>query len=140
MFSEFNEIKCVNHLTFSRRLQIFNRRFIDNEAQNGSIKGLNEKVEKCTIIWGFLGSSAGKEYTCNEGDPSSVPGLGSAPGEEIVYTLQYSWVSPVAQMVKNPPAMWETWVQSQGWGNPQKNPHGQRRAPQSMGSQRVGHD
>ena len=22
---------------------------------------------------------------------------------------------PVAQMVKNPPAMWETWVQSLGW-------------------------
>ena len=83
---------------------------MDNEAQNGSIKGLNEKVEKCTIIWGFLGSSAGKEYTCNEGDPSSIPGLGSAPGEEIVYTLQYSWVSPVAQMVKNPPTLWETWV------------------------------
>ena len=118
MFSEFNEIKCVNHLTFSRRLQIFNRRFIDNEAQNGSIKGLNEKVEKCTIIWGFLGSPAGKEYTCNEGDPSSIPGLGSAPGEEIVYTLQYSWVSPVAQMVKNPPAMKETPVQFLGWEDP----------------------
>ena len=26
--------------------------------------------------------------------------------------LQYSWASLVAQMVRNPPAMWETWVQS----------------------------
>ena len=25
------------------------------------------------------------------------------------------WVSLVAQLVKNPPAMWETWVQSLGW-------------------------
>ena len=25
------------------------------------------------------------------------------------------WVSLVAQTVKNPPAMWETWVQSLGW-------------------------
>ena len=24
----------------------------------------------------------------------------------------------VVQMVKNPPAMWETWVQSLGWGDP----------------------
>ena len=27
----------------------------------------------------------------------------------------YIWASPVAQMVKNPPAMWETWVCSLGW-------------------------
>ena len=27
-------------------------------------------------------------------------------------------VSLVAQLVKNPPAMWETWVQSLGWENP----------------------
>ena len=25
---------------------------------------------------------------------------------------------PVVQTVKNPPAMWETWVQSLGWENP----------------------
>ena len=28
------------------------------------------------------------------------------------------WVPLVAQMVKNPPAMWETWVQSLGWDDP----------------------
>ena len=33
----------------------------------------------------------------------------------MVYPLQYSWASLVAQMVKNTPAMQETWVQSQGW-------------------------
>ena len=26
--------------------------------------------------------------------------------------------SPVAQMVKNPPAVWESWVQSLGWEDP----------------------
>ena len=29
-----------------------------------------------------------------------------------------SKASLVAQMVKNPPAMWETWVQSLGWEDP----------------------
>ena len=34
------------------------------------------------------------------------------------YPLQYSWASPVAQMVKNLPTMWETWVQSLDWEVP----------------------
>ena len=33
-------------------------------------------------------------------------------------TLQYFWASLVAQSIKNPPAMQETWVQSQGWEDP----------------------
>ena len=28
------------------------------------------------------------------------------------------WASLVVQLVKNPPAMWETWVQSLGWEDP----------------------
>ena len=68
-------------------------------------------------IWGFLGSSAGKESTCNEGDASSIPGLESST-EGISYPFQYSWASLVAQMVKNLPVMWETWVQSLGWEDP----------------------
>ena len=44
-----------------------------------------------------------------------IPELGSSPGEGIGYPLQYSWASLVAQIVKNPPAMQETWVQSLGW-------------------------
>ena len=60
---------------------------------------------------GFPGSSASKESTCNAEDPSSIPGSGRSPGEGIGYPLQYSWASLVAQMVKNPPAMWETWVE-----------------------------
>ena len=63
---------------------------------------------------GFPGSSAGKESTCNAGDPSSIPGLRRTPGKGIGYTLQYSWASLLAQMVKNPPEMQKTWVQSLG--------------------------
>ena len=66
----------------------------------------------------FPGSSAGKESTCNTGDPSSSPGLGSSPGEGIGYPLQYPWASLVAQMVKNLPAMQQTWVRSLGWEDP----------------------
>ena len=57
----------------------------------------------------FPGSSAGKESACNAGDPSLISGSGRSPGEETGYPLQCSWTSLVAQMVKNLPAMWETW-------------------------------
>ena len=57
---------------------------------------------------GFPGSSAGKESTCNAGDPDSIPGSGRSAGEGIDYPLQYSWASLVAQMVKNLPAMQDT--------------------------------
>ena len=67
---------------------------------------------------GFPGGSVGKESTCNAGDPGSIPGSGRSPGEGNGYPLQYSWASLVAQLVKNPPAMWETWVQSLGWKDP----------------------
>ena len=63
---------------------------------------------------GFPGSSAGKESACNAGNPHSIPGSGRSPGEEIGYPLQYSWASLMAQMVKNLPAMRETWVLSLG--------------------------
>ena len=59
---------------------------------------------------GFPDSSVGKESTCNAGDPGSIPGLGRSPGERIGYPFQYSWASLVVQLVKNLPAMPETWV------------------------------
>ena len=64
---------------------------------------------------GFPDSSVGKESACNAGDPSSIPGSGRSTGEGIGSPLQCSWASLVAQLVKNPPAMWETWVRSLGW-------------------------
>ena len=64
------------------------------------------------------------------------------------------WASLVAQLVKNPPAVRETWVQYLGWEDPLEKGTATpssiltwkiswtvepRRFP-SMGSQRVGHD
>ena len=67
---------------------------------------------------GFPDGSGGKESACNAGDPSSIPGSGRSSGEGIGYPVQYSWASLVAQLVKNQPAMWETWVRSLGWEDP----------------------
>ena len=59
------------------------------------------------------------------------------------------WASLIAQLVKNPPAMQETWVQSLGWEDPLKKGKATHsnilawRLPwtiKSMGSQRVRHD
>ena len=68
-----------------------------------------------STTWGFWGCSAGKESTCNAGGPSWIAALGRSPGEGIGYLFQYSWASPVAQMVKNLPTMRETWVRILGW-------------------------
>ena len=64
---------------------------------------------------GFPNSSVGKKSACNAGDPSLIPGSGRSAEEGIGYPLQYSWAFLVAQLVKNPPAMRETRVQSLGW-------------------------
>ena len=74
----------------------------------------------------FPDSSVGKEFTCNAGDPSSIPGSGRSPGEGISYPLQCAWASLVARTVKCLLTMWETQVQflgredspGEGNGNP----------------------
>ena len=98
-------------------------------------------------------SLAGKESAWTAGNPGSIPGSGTFPGEGIGYPFQYFWASLVAQMVKNLPAMAEIWVRSLGGEDPleesmatpvflpgespwTEEPGGL----QSMGSQRVGHD
>ena len=94
-------------------------------------------------------SSVGKESTCNAGDPGLIPEWGRSAGEGIGYPFQYSWASLVAQLVKNPPAMWETWVRSLGLEDTlQKGKATHSSIPawripwtiQSMVSQRVGHN
>ena len=78
-----------------------------------------------------------------------IPGSGRSAGEGIGYPLWYSWASLVAQLVKNLPAMQETWVWSLGGEDALEK----RKATQSciltwriswtvesIGSQRVGHD
>ena len=101
------------------------------------------------VIMDFPGSSAGKESTCNAGDPDLILGSGSSPGEGIGYPLQYPWASLVAQMVSNLPAMQETWVGKIPWRRAwQPTPvflseesswTEESGGLQSMGSQRVGH-
>ena len=75
-------------------------------------------IEASFIIEGFPHSSVGKESACNAGGPSLIPGSGRSTGEGKGYPLQYSWASLVAQLVKNLPAMRETWVQSLCWEDP----------------------
>ena len=78
-----------------------------------------------------------------------ISGWGRSPEEGIGYPLQYSWVSLVAQAVKNPPAMQETWVLSLGWEDPLEKGTAVYSsilawripwAVQSMGLKRVGHN
>ena len=83
-----------------------------------------------------------------------IPGSGRSAGEGIGYPLQFARASLVAQLVKNLPAMQETWVQSLGWEDPLEEGMATHsnildwRIPwteepgglQSIGSQRVGHD
>ena len=61
----------------------------------------------------------------------------------------HSLTSLVAQLVKNPPVMWETWVRSLGWVNPLEKGKATHssivawRIPwtvKSLGSQRVRHN
>ena len=114
-------------------------------------------VTASLLFWFFVqgnrlpDSSAGKESACNAG---LSLGSGRSSGEGIGYSLQYSWASLVAQMVKTLPAMQETWVWSLGWENPLQKGTATHfsilawRIPwteepgrlQSMGLQRVGHN
>ena len=63
-------------------------------------------------------SSVGKESACNAEDLGSIPRSRRSAGEGIGYTLQYPWASLVAQLVKNLPAIWETWLRPLGWEDP----------------------
>ena len=77
-----------------------------------------------------------------------IPGTGRSAGEGIGYPLQYSWASLVAQLVKNLPAIWETWVRSLGQENPREKGKATHSSIlvwrfhglQSKGSKRVGHN
>ena len=75
-------------------------------------------------MWDFPDSSIGKEYACNAGKPGLIPGLESSLGEGIGYPLQYSWVSVVAQTLKNSPAVQETWGSIPGLGKSPGGGHG----------------
>ena len=78
-----------------------------------------------------------------------ISGSGRSAGEGISYPVQYSWVSLVAQLVKNPPEIRETWVRSLGWEDSLEKGKASHstilawRIPgsvQSMGLKKVGQD
>ena len=100
----------------------------------------------CWTSFGFPDSSVGKESACNAGDPGSIPGSGRSTGEGIDCPLQCS--SPVAQLVKNLSAVWETWVQSLSWEDPLEKGKvtrssilpGEFHGLYSTWGRRVGHD
>ena len=77
-----------------------------------------DSVNYIYILKTPLHSSVGKESACHAGDPGSIHELGRSAGEGIGYPLQYSWAFLVAQLVKNPPALWETWIRSLGRDDP----------------------
>ena len=63
----------------------------------------------------FPGGSDDKASAYNAGDLGSIPRLGRSLGEGNGNPFQFYSPSLVAQLVKNPPPMQETWVQSLGW-------------------------
>ena len=99
----------------------------DSSSRTYHRKLAKEEGRRAKRVWSVLfhpydelfpDSSVGKESTCNAWDPGAIPGSGRSTGEGLGYPLQYSWAPLVAQLVKNLPAMWETWVWSLGWDNP----------------------
>ena len=113
-------------IIYRAKIRVTDQMTVFKKKNNKIYKILNmsevRKEQVSTMIDSdFADSSVGKESTCNAGDPSSIPGSGRSTGETTGYPLQYSWASLVAQLVKNPPAMQETWVQSLGWEDPLEN-------------------
>ena len=97
---------CLQILAKCRNIQKQNQLLCNNS------KILNFcSISGCpSVSVDFPHSSVGKESSCNAGDPGLIPGSGKSGEEGIGSSFQYSWSSLVAQLVKNPPAMQETWV------------------------------
>ena len=111
VFSEQKGV-CVKHIFFKTETVLLFVCFKKKKTISW-VPIANRYSKKC-----FPGSSAAKESACNARDPGSIPRSGRSPGEGLGYSLQYSWASLVAQTIKNPPVMQETWVQSLGWEDP----------------------
>ena len=120
-FAQF--IACQLHLHYSIKVSIEINFVVKSECTCKELiyiflKNYFTVIITCPWYYSFQlppGSSAGIESTCNAGDPGSISGSGRSTREEIGYLLQYSWASLGAQLVNNPPAVWETWVRSLGW-------------------------
>ena len=96
-------------LSLNEGFKHFSTSFSRKSAAHLSQEKLLKKV--------FPGSSVGKESTCSAGDPSPIPGWEDLLERDRLHT-PVSLCFPVAQLVKNLPAMWDIWVQSLGWEDP----------------------
>ena len=88
-------IALISHVSkiMFKILQVRPQQYVNQElpdVQAGFRKGRGTRDQWPTFSGGFPGSSAGKESTCNSGDPGSIPGLGRSTGEGISSPLQYS--------------------------------------------------
>ena len=71
--------------------------------------------------WGFPGGSDSKEFACNSGDLSSIPGSGRSPWEGNGNSLQYSclenpmdgraWWATVHRVSKSQTTEWLNWTE-----------------------------
>ena len=73
------------------------------------VKWVHQWVSQVALVVKNLPANAGDTR-----DAGLISGLRRSPGEGNDNLLQYSWVSLVVQMIKNPPAMQEIWVPSLG--------------------------
>ena len=94
----------------------------ENLASQETLSAMSWKTPQlwANLCWwsGFPDSSVGKQSVCNARNPGSIPGSGRSTGEGTGHTLQYSWASLVAQLVKNPSTMRATCVRPLGWEDP----------------------
>ena len=120
-FNFFNFFIFVFFLFLFLKFNFKKKKNEENQFINPDRKE-RKKKKKNRVLYtrngSFPGSSVGKESTFNAVNLSLIPGSGRSAGEGIGYPLQNSWTSLVAQLVKNLPAMRETWVQSLGWEDP----------------------
>ena len=75
-----------------------------NISNHRTLKYIGPSTDIGAVL-GFPGGSAGNESTCNAGDPGWISRSRRSAGEGAGYPLPYSWVSLVAQLVKNLPSM-----------------------------------
>ena len=100
-FSSFMKGNLICHW---QMLLLMNLKKANLHFVQSLFKSLFSNFYQCTSLIAQLV----KELACAR-DPFD-PGLQISMGEGVGYPLQYSRASLVAQLVKNPPAIWEIWV------------------------------
>ena len=117
-------------------------------------KIIKTKFKNSNIQWERVEEKKNKENSCIDITKEIIKLIFSAQISLMKRPIECLWISLVAQMIKNPPAMQETWVQSLGGEDPQRKewqptpvflpgeiPWTEEPGKiQSMGSQTAGYD